>query len=308
MSEQEAMEKALSFLNKHTSKPNKGLRVAAKGDHLVANKTATNYYVFDIDQQNGFVIVSADDRVPAILGYVDRGSFNSEEIPENMKAWLEGYAEQMEYLNSHADAPVARVQAEERNAVAPLLTSTWSQGDPYNRLCPMMEDKRCVTGCVATAMAQLLYYHKYPVKTLKGIPAYTTRTNKIYLDSLPVTTFDWEHMLDNYTGAESDTEINAVATLMRVCGAADEMDYSYNASNANSEELSKIFKDYFDFDATTELVKRINYRAKEWDDIIYNELAHQRPVLYGGHTITSGHAFAPTRGRKMCLEQRMLGA
>ena len=291
VSEQEAMEKALSFLSKHTSKSANRLRAAVKTDHLATGKATPHYYVFDIDQQNGFVIVSADDRVPAILGYVDRGSFNSEEIPENMKAWLEGYAEQMEYLNSHADAPVARVQAEERNAVAPLLTSTWSQGDPYNRLCPMMEDKRCVTGCVATAMAQLLYYHKYPVKTLKGIPAYTTKTNKLYLDSLPVTTFDWEHMLDNYTGAESDTEINAVATLMRVCGAADEMDYSYNASNAHTEELSKIFKDYFDFDATTELVKRINYRAKEWDDIIYNELAHQRPVLYGGYTITSGHAF-----------------
>jgi len=291
VSENEAMQKALAFLNKHQKAAPQGMRLAAKGSQLTPSETAENYYVFNVGQTNGYVIVSADDRTPAILGYADEGTFDKNNMPKNMKSWLQGYADQLDYLATHPEAEIARVALDEHDPVAPLLTSNWDQGSPYNSLCPKDGTDLSITGCVATAMAQVLYYYKYPEKTLKEIPGYTTYTRKYKIAATPVTTFDWDHMLDNYTGNEDETAINAVATLMKVCGAASEMDYTSSFSAANSDNMDIIFKTYFDFDATTQHINRTSYRAKEWNNIIYQEMAERRPVLYAGLSSDSGHAF-----------------
>lgn len=293
VTKEEAQQKALQFLSKHTNATDKGgrLHLPAMNRKLNLAKDASSYYVFNVGERDGFVVVSGDDRAPAILGYCDEGSFNTEDMPENMKAWLQGYADQIEWLKQHPNQAVRASELDEHEAVKPLLNCTWNQGSPYNSLCPYDGNARSVTGCVATAMAQVLYYHKYPAQTIATIPAYTTYTKGINVSSIGITTLNWTNMLSNYTGNETNEQKDAVATLMKLCGASVEMDYSSNESGAQSSLVPIAFKNYFDYDAATYLADRGNFRAREWNNLIYNELANNRPVYYSGQSTGGGHAF-----------------
>lgn len=114
------------------------------------------YYVFNAEGEQGFVIVSADDRTPEILGYCSEGSFDVDEIPSNMAAWLQGYEDQIKYLQENDNQTVmTRSYGESRPAVVPLIKTRWSQGTPYNNDLPLYEGRQCITGCVATALAQV---------------------------------------------------------------------------------------------------------------------------------------------------------
>ena len=114
------------------------------------------YYVFNAEGEQGFVIVSADDRTPEILGYCSEGSFDVDEIPSNMAVWLQGYEDQIKYLQENDNQTVmTRSYGESRPAVVPLIKTRWSQGTPYNNDLPLYEGRQCITGCVATALAQV---------------------------------------------------------------------------------------------------------------------------------------------------------
>ena len=293
---EQAEQVAQEFLNSH--------RLAAKSQpaarlNMVQQRTTsrragapTAYYVFNVEQENGFVVVSGDDRTVPILGYAETGAFDVDEIPENMKAWLQGYADQIEWLNAHPETPVAtKVSRRAQNVIKPLIQTHWGQGDPYNLFCPMDGSYRSVTGCVATAMAQLMYYHRYPSQNTMPIPAYTTDSKSIDVDGIGVTTIPWDDMQKTYNGMETDTQREAVALLMRLCGASIEMDYTSGGSGASSSYASDNLKKYFDYDAATTYVSRDYYRATDWEELIYEELAHQRPVLYSGSSIGGAHAF-----------------
>ena len=292
VTEEAAIEKAQLFLNGRAPKSSVS-RLRAPGVHpqLKLAKAEKHFYVFNIDNEEGFVVVSGNDQTPAILGYCDEGSFNSEEMPESMKAWLQGYADQLEWLEEHPNTAVKAPQLDSHKAIAPLLTTTWNQGEPYNNLCPLDNGSRSMTGCVATAMAQVMAYHKHPAKTTKTIPGYRTEEKNIRVNSISISTIDWNNMLDNYTGNETTTQKNAVAKLMQLCGAAVKMNYTSNSSGAQTAEVADALKNYFDYDAATIMYSRDDYRAREWDIIIYNELANNRPVYYDGQSIGGGHAF-----------------
>jgi hypothetical protein len=254
--------------------------------------------VFNVGEQDGFVIVSGDDRTPAIMGYASEGTFKSDELPQNMKAWLEGYAEQIEWLG-HQKSPRHLTlndgePATDHASVAPLITTRWNQGSPYNDLCPIdptNDNERSVTGCVATAMAQVLAYHRAPNRTVRPIPAFTTERAGIFVDEMPVSALDWSNKLNTYKGSKSDAQNKSVATLMLLCGASVEMDYTANSSGASSDIIVSALRTYFGYASSTHRADRNNYRATDWDALIYGELANCRPVLYGGHSAGGGHAF-----------------
>lgn len=182
------------------------------------------YYVFNVDADKGFVIVGGDDNADEIIGYSDTGSIDPDNIPENMQAWLDGYVENMKLIEKYGvkETPSQRKasrRAGARQTIAPLLTTKWNQHAPYNLKCPKGGSSNCVTGCVATAMAQVMYY------TEKG----TTSTTSIqipndYSDTWTEeggdTKLDFTKMKDTYTGSETlaDPSADAVATLMRCCG------------------------------------------------------------------------------------------
>ena len=293
VTESEALQKAKAFIDgQRTTHPQRQMRLAAKSTQV--NKKLTTvvedrYYVFNVGQDNGYVIVSADDRTPAILGYADEGSFDVDRIPDNMRSWLQGYTEQLEYLSTHATTKMAEIT--EHQAIRPLIQSTWDQGEPYYNKCPMDGNYRSLTGCLATAMAQILNYYKYPEATTATIPGYTTVNKQITVDDIPVTTIDWANMKNKYTGNESAVQKDAVATLMQLCGASIKMDYSYNDSYAYIFYVSESLRNYFDYDAGTRHADRRYYFAKEWDELIYTELEEKRPVYFLGQSLGGGHAF-----------------
>lgn len=289
----QAEEIARQFVNRqHPAAQGKRMMMAAKRQLPVSVAADANaYYVFNVGSDNGYVMVSGSDLTPQVLGYASEGSFDVENIPANMKAWLDGYAEQIAYVErtkGRNQAPMLRIS---REAVSPLLTTTWNQDAPYNIICPMANGVQSPTGCVATALAQVINYHKYPARTTKAIPAYTTATYNISMPEIPVTDIDWANMLDDYRGGETTSEKNAVAKLMLLCGQSVEMDYCDSYSGALTSECAEALRQYFGYDETVRKLDRENFTTSEWESIIYDEVANNRPLLYSGYSTGGGHAF-----------------
>ena len=296
----EARQRISQFMTPHRapsiSKNIESLQLVETSYYQQSESTvAASYYVFNTDGK-GYVIASADDRVPAVLGYSENGTFVPEKMPDNMRAWLQEYDKQMEYLNCHPEAAARRTVT--GAAIAPLIKTKWNQRAPYNNFCPMDGENHSLTGCVATAFAQIMYYHKWPAQTTTEIPGYTlTKTvegEKVNTEipAIPAgTVFDWDNMKLSYNGSESEAEQDAVATLMQICGTAVNMDYSATLSLAFDANVATALVNYLDYDLGTRYLQRSDYRYAEWCQMMYDELAAGRPILYGGQSAGGGHAF-----------------
>ena len=284
VTEQDALLKAKQFMpGKSFEQPQKPNRAPLRGDQI----ESPAYYVFNATDNEGFVIVSADDRTEAILGYADNGYFDQDNQPSNVKAWFEYYEQS---IRSLGDAPArAPQQRTPHAAIEPLIKTKWNQDTPYNLQCPMDGEERSVTGCVATAVAQVMFYHQWPAATTQKIPAYTTATKAINVEALPPTTFKWNLMKNEYNNNAAGDTANAVAELMRYCGQAFLMDYTSEASAAYIRTSNLI--NYFNYSKNTQDASRYYYSTNQWEDLIYNEIANNRPVLYRGSSIDVGHAF-----------------
>ena len=248
------------------------------------------FYIFNVENDGGFVIVSADDRTESVLGYSTSGAIDMTNLPDNFRSWLEGYAEEINNLPDNYQ-PV-RASAKTRAAMAaidPLIKTTWSQGKPYNLMCPYDGESQCVTGCVATAQAQVMYYHQWP-ETSTAIPAYVTKKKQISVDALPATSFKWDKMKTTYSYNETGDAADAVAELMRYCGQSNEMDYT--ASSSGASYTLDAMMNYFGYSVNMKYARANDYAREHWESIIYKELEEGRPVLYrGGSLEGEGHAF-----------------
>lgn len=310
ISKQQALNSAKVFLQqKGKNVAISNMRMAFRAP-LKKGAEEAAYYVFNAEGGNGFVVVSGDDRTVSILGYADKGSFDADNLPLNMKAWLEGYEEQIRQLDkmgatvisaSPAKAPRKVIEASKK-PIPPLLTCTWNQDDPYNQNCPQfVTGTQCVTGCVATAMAQVMYYHRAnSVSTIQTtIEGYQCSTSwggtKIDVATIPAgTKLDWNNMLDNYTGNESDAQKNAVAVLLAACGASVHMEYGvvqYGGSSASNSFIPNALKTYFGYQAEMKYCNRDQYCIADWEQLIFDELVNNRPVIYDGQSTGGGHAF-----------------
>ena len=252
-------------------------------------------YVFARGTDNGYVVVAGDDLVQTpVLGYSDNGSFDTENMPENMKWWLGEYARQIEYLKSHPEAVPAKSSAKSADAlkeVAPLMKSKWDQGSPYNIMCPELNWKRTYVGCVATATSQIMYYHKYPAVGT-GTHSYQWKTgNRTITTDFSKYPFDWDNMLNTYTGNETEEQCNAVATLCYCAGAMADMDYSPTGSGTFTSLVPRALHKYFGYDDAMLVALRDYYTSEDWDNMIRSEIDAGRPVLYSGANVQIGHAF-----------------
>ena len=194
-------------------------------------------YVFDT--RSGYMVVSADDVAAPLLGYADEGSFDAANIPDNLRYWLESYASEIAWARDNGVEPArSRASRADRAPIAPLVKTQWNQGSPYNNYCPIYNGSRSVTGCVATAMAQVMKYYNYPAKGT-GSHSYTTKTLKISQSmDFSSTSFRWTSMADSYGSFSSTSQKNAVATLMHACGVSVDMDYTPNESGAPSMNVA----------------------------------------------------------------------
>ncbi|MBR6892754.1 MAG: C10 family peptidase [Bacteroidaceae bacterium] len=307
VTEEQALQKAQAFLNQKATKGGRrGAPLKMKQLENVAQNDA--FYIFNAEQNGGYVIVSGDERTDEILGYSTEGNIDPQRMPENMKAWLEGYEKQIVSIPANARRAPSNVPL--HPAVEPLITAKWNQFQPYNLQCPMQipeggtEPQHCVTGCVATALAQIMYYWKWPKDITTAIPAYDygyvgwdeeTQSGiyKYHEDELPPTTFEWDLMKDSYDWDDTGAEAQAVAKLMRYCGQAVTMDYGIWSSGAGVRAEPLI--DYFGYNKDAKMVWRsangTYYSNREWDDLIYGELEAKRPVWYVGYELSVGHAF-----------------
>ncbi|MBP5387674.1 MAG: C10 family peptidase [Prevotella sp.] len=271
-------------------------RIALQGRQKIHGKSAkasnAYYYVFNNGDNDGYVIVSGDDETAPILGYADSGSFDASNVPDNMRAWLNGYAEQIERARAQQVKAANDAPTTARRVVEPLIATKWAQRNPFNQKCFTPSGNQAVAGCVATALAQIMYYHKWPRSSTTDIPAYSFQNGDSY-DELPAITFDWDNMLLSYQGDETsdDPHAIAVADLLVYCGHAVKMSYGSSASGANDELCCNALVNYFGYGNTPMRLSRGSYNSTEWEEILYNELQHGRPVIYSGDSSDGGHAF-----------------
>ena len=293
---QQAQQKAREFLQERGKSVSASSIRHAMSRREAPARASEPYYVFNVGDDEGFVLVSGDDRTLPVLGYADQGSFTEEGMPDNLRVWLEGYEKQLAYLQEKAipaDAGmIAKAPRKAKSAVSPLLTSTWGQGYPYHNSCPEYNGNRCVTGCVATAMAQLMYYYRWPNLVPNPIPGYVTANHGQEIPTIPLGTIDWYNMLPSYSGVNAtEAQQQAVANLMFRCGASVEMMYDPKSSGAYDLNVPKALVNYFRYDKSIQHLSRSSFSKDEWEQMLDNELDNSHPVLYFGETSDSGHAF-----------------
>ena len=302
VSQQEAMEKARAFMQKHQVASTAMHRAQLGLNMQQTDAGAQLLYAFNIEG-GGYVIASGDDRTIPILGYSLTGSIDADNMPDNMRSWLQSYADEICRLSKSYPA---FQQTEETGLapITPLLQTTWYQIEPYDLMTPVYDGteksdwkgKHSATGCVATAMAQIMYYHRWPQDATTTIPSYTFMYNDkepCTLPELPATTFKWDQMLPNYTTEQPGTEAQrmAVAELMRYCGQAVKMTYTPEASGTQHEFVVNALRRYFGYSQATHSVNRAGYTIEGWKQVIWNELNHKRPVCFGGQSSSGGHEF-----------------
>lgn len=277
-----------------------------------------HFYVFNVgNDQRGFVIVGADEAAEEIIGYSTNGGFEYDKAPENFKWWLSQYSAQIGLgieLGVKAREKAANKSA--RVSVEPLLLTRWNQSEPYNDAIPTVmlnSAYKCVTGCGATALAQIMKYHECPSSVGQGqesytiyyknnspsqghfqysqnpIDGYTSKTT--FSADFGSTHYDWDNMLDSYDGFFSQQEADAVATLMYHVGVAMGMNYTPSESGSSLYRTVSALSEHFGYDKSAKYVSRDYYTNAAWEDMVYEELAAHRPVLYAGHTASSGHMF-----------------
>lgn len=303
---EKARQQAQTFLNSRIASGNGPRHAPGVTPQLMQEKQVSGLYVFNVSNDGGFIIVSNDDCALPILGYSDSGTLDPDHMPDNMRAWLQGYADEIAWAKEHhfvsVDGPTAHhtahINKAPKVAIAPLLTTTWNQGTPYNDLCPeYTSGEKSVTGCVATAMAQVMKYNRYANMTA-GLPAYDKDYNDtpcVPVGALEATTFRWDDMIDDYritnnTPNYTDEQASAVAELMHYCGSSVKMNYG-ESSAANTAEVATALKNYFGYSETTSYEDRSFYSYANWINLLYNELNQGRAMVYSGQSNGGGHAF-----------------
>ena len=289
-----ALQKAQAFLNKNAANRQSVRKAPRKVPKLVLANDSRDLYVFNDEANGGYVVVSGDKRMPDVLGYSYEGHFDLDNIPCNMQAWLDGYAKQVSQLKSDykEDVKLSHRANSSWTPIPPMIKCKWGQGTPHNNQCPEIDGEHASVGCVATAMAQIMFYHQWPKHTMNIISGYTTQTQGIAVPDIPITMIDWDNMIPNYVpyfGAHNYTEeqADAVATLMKLCGTAVKMDYDLKSSSAYNQDVPYALCKYFDYDGQIEELEVSYYDMDEWNQIVYEELYNGRPVLCAqpGHAL-----------------------
>ena len=293
---------ASAFMDNNTIQPVLVRKAERKRQKALAAKyqETAPYYIYSRGEGCGFVIVSGDDALPEVLGYTENGDYDENNMAPFLKWYLEYYGNLVEAAQEAGAGKMTQPSyATTRTEVSPLLTTHWHQSSPYNDLCPLRRDGggRCVTGCVATAASQVIYYWRkdLPNTTQAATTSYTYGT-----DAKPTTAFPkgtpmkWELMLNSYGSEPSDYK-EAVATLLAVVGGGAGLTYGSSTSGHN-DNCRAVFKNIFNLKEGTENAKDWgsdynNISDEQWATMLYKELSQARPVLYSGCNANGeGHA------------------
>ncbi|MCR5050733.1 MAG: C10 family peptidase [Paludibacteraceae bacterium] len=270
-------------------------------------------YVFNQTSDNGFVIVSADDNAVTILGYADRGSFDVNNLPANLRNWLNYYAERVAVAQPAKSGAKKALKPSSTTPIAPLLGEIeWNQDMPYNALCPVdqLDNTRSASGCIATAAAQIMRYWKWP-KQGSGSHSYTWHNCIDYDDNgdchqyydtilsadFGATTYDWDNMPANGDFGYNSTQVKAIAQLLYHVGVSCEMGYGGNeagGSGASMVDIANAMEEYFGYTAEYYIVRddETDYPTiSNIAETFTTELQAGRPILMAGCNDEGCHAF-----------------
>lgn len=256
---------------------------ALRLSHVVKSGGTDRIYIYNVDG-GGWVMVSGDDNTRRdVLGYSTTGNFDYSALPVNARNWIEGYADVIAQLESHPEYIQRDSVMPSRamgTSISPLLGEiAWNQGEPYNLLCPELSNgERAVTGCIATAMAQIMMYHRYP-EAGRGCVSYKWMRQTL---SAEFGKYDWNLMALKYLGNESEASREAVAKLMRDCGYSVKMDYGSTNLGAFFSDIPNALINYFNYDCSLMHLYQSHCDLETWENIIRKEIDSSRPVLYKG--------------------------
>ena len=300
----QAREVGAKFISANTA-----TKVASGSDlqWVTTYRTTNNvaaFYVFNTTK--GYVIVSADDCATPILAYSDENQFDPNDLPEAMQAYLMGFVKQIQYGIEHhlRDEAITRqwelVRSEgmvnldrSNRSVSPLLTCTWGQGSNgymYNMYCPADSNGpngHTLTGCTATAMAQIMYYWGYPTQGV-GSHSYTPSGYSQQTANFGTTTYNWANMPDALNTSSTSTQNDAVATLMWHCGVALEAEYGPYVTSAYESAVSDALTSYFKYSTDAEFVWQSDYTDAQWLAMVKGDLDLGRPIHYRGANSENG--------------------
>lgn len=268
-----------------------------------AMEGSADYFVFNFPGGKGFAIVAGDDRVRPVLGYSDEGSFDPDNLPENLRGWLAGYQEQITWAVNKGIEATPEISAEWsrlmsgtalRAAGEPVLleTAKWNQEEPYNNQTPVIGGKKTYTGCGATAAAIVMRYNEHPKTVVtNGVSSYNVRGVEYPVSYAP---YQWEQMpLEYRSGYYTEEQANQVAALMWNIGANVQMDYDVigtEGSSSNGTDIAEALRSVFGYSLEVRYVYKSDYRWEDWKDLIRNEIDQDRPMVYRGSG-TGGHLF-----------------
>ena len=293
---------AAQLLNQRT-----GGAMAPQHQQLKELRTSSAYTIYGYEQ-GGFAVMSNDDLLPEVLGYSTVAVHSRQGDNPGFEWWLQAIGKAAEYaIQNNIQLTTTLPDPDKYSSlVDAMVTTRWGQTEPYNNLCPMgtssgefdwqnygSNEGRCVTGCVATAMAQVMNYHQYPVTG-------TNTTHSVMVNGqicevhYGQENYDWANMLDEYIGVDyTEEEGRAVALLMLHCGVAADMEYATDGSGTYTSNAVDGLHRNFGFGEEVQMKSRFEFSETDWMDMVYNELNSERPIIYCGvdMSIFAGHAF-----------------
>jgi hypothetical protein len=312
--------KALNFAQKFYSQNNPNLKsgkianlefkIETKVSYTISNpkngRLATTdeflYYVFNVGEENGFIIISGDDAALPVLGFSTSGHYDSKNLNPALQMWMKGYENQLKYIKENNLIQTDEIRLKWENLpnskksriadVQPLLQTTWNQSPYYNKFCPLdgpsFGNTQSVTGCTATAMSQVLRKWNFPASS-KGVGTYTLpRQNDVTIDvSIDNISFDWSNMPLSLSANSTTQQIDAVARLIYNCGVSINNMYGSTSNmgtgtGAYPENIPKALIENFSYKETAQIINKKDVLDAEWEQTIRAELDALRPIIYNG--------------------------
>ncbi len=281
-------------------------------DITLSDNTGPLLYIFNFSE-GGFMVVAAEDAVNPVIGYVFEGMYTNQNQPETFAGYMDYMKGQVNYYRTNqftADQTIketwkrylaadfdSKPLAKSSKDVEPLTISRFDQGKYYNTKCPLDAggiSGHVVTGCVATSMAQIMYYYRYP-ETGQGSHSYYANNSSgnpnygvygLQSANYAATTYHWDAMVNEPSEVNLD-----IAQLMYHCGVAVNMSYGPGASGAFSADVPSAMINFFKYSSSTSYSQKFNYSSTQWDNIIQTDLNNKHPLIYSGQSSAGGHAW-----------------
>jgi hypothetical protein len=292
---------ALRFISEHsdTDSQNPGI----SGTFTRSEGAVILYYIFNIDPQ-GWIIIAADDAIHPVLAYSFEGKYDPGKVAPQFTAWMKQYEDQIFHAHTvmlpplpstanlwdkYTNPAFSILHPVIRNGVSPMITSRWDQAPYYNEMCPADPagpGGHCVAGCVPVAMAQIMFYYRWP-ETGTGSYSYTDPVYGIQSADFGATPYYWNEMANSVTKSSQ-----AVAGLIYHLGVSCDLQYGPSGSGMYNHKAAYSLRTFFKYSPETQYVFR-DSTTMNWDSILIAHLEREMPMYYAGWSEPNvmGHAF-----------------